>query len=323
MDIDRKYERDIDILLAEEFKVSPMFTAWFLKQTRKFASIEAHVLYAYVSMTDWIGESDLVVIYQPVAGPSFALLIEDKIDALLQPDQEARYRRRAEAEVGRAHDAKYSDYEVILCAPKSYSESHPQTRSFDSFVSYEKIGNFLKSNDSDLRNAYRAAFILSAAKKSTSNWTPIQDEVTDKFWEKAYLIANKQFPELQLKRLKLTKDSTWITLRPFQMPTQPKSIYISLKGDKGHMDLTFGRCLLEKLHPRVSMILEEGMTLDRTGQSVAIRITVPGFNVVDLDLDSDMEERLRTAFAACARLAHFYNKYRDVLNQAALESSPE
>lgn len=85
----RKYERDIDILLAEEFTVSPAFAAWFLAHTR-FSDANAQVLDVYVSRSDSTGESDLVVVFEEIGGDSrFALLIEDKIDAPLQPEQEA------------------------------------------------------------------------------------------------------------------------------------------------------------------------------------------------------------------------------------------
>jgi hypothetical protein len=62
MPIGRKYERDIDLLLAEEFMVSPEFAAWFLEKT-KFAGIQATVVDVSVSKTDYTGESDLVILY--------------------------------------------------------------------------------------------------------------------------------------------------------------------------------------------------------------------------------------------------------------------
>src|ERR1035441_7338347 len=103
MAVERKYERDIDILLAEEFAVSPAFASWFLGHTKNFAGTEANVWDVYVSKSDATGESDLVVVFDKASGDSrFALLIEDKIDAPLQPEQERRYRlRSAESRVGK------------------------------------------------------------------------------------------------------------------------------------------------------------------------------------------------------------------------------
>jgi hypothetical protein len=88
--VGRKYERDIDMLLAEEFSVSPAFAAWFLTNTR-FSGVAARVLDVYVSKSDSTGESDLVIVFEEVNGNSrFALLIEDKIDAPLQFERRLR-----------------------------------------------------------------------------------------------------------------------------------------------------------------------------------------------------------------------------------------
>jgi hypothetical protein len=125
MAVERKYERDIDILLAEEFSVSPPFAAWFLKQTRGFKDIFAAVQDVYVSRSDTTGESDLVVVFETQGGETrFALHIEDKIDAPVQAEQESRYRLRAEAEILRGD---YSAYEVTLCSPEAYPVTHAES----------------------------------------------------------------------------------------------------------------------------------------------------------------------------------------------------
>jgi hypothetical protein len=52
MAIERKYERDVDVLLAEEFEVSPSFAVWFLGRIDKFAQVEARVLEVAVLKSD-------------------------------------------------------------------------------------------------------------------------------------------------------------------------------------------------------------------------------------------------------------------------------
>jgi hypothetical protein len=106
----RKYERDIDLLLAEEFAVSPSFATWFLEQTHTFKGRQARVIEVGVSRSDTTGESDLVVVFEEQNGCGrFALHIEDKIDAPLQPEQEIRYRLRAQAAIQKE---LYSAFEV-------------------------------------------------------------------------------------------------------------------------------------------------------------------------------------------------------------------
>ena len=320
MAVERKYERDIDILLAEEFAVSPSFANWFLGHTKNFAEAQANVWDVYVSKSDATGESDLVVVFDKAGGDSrFALLIEDKIDAPLQPEQEARYRRRAEAEALRGD---YSDYEVILCSPESYRATHAEVASFDSFVSYEAIAGFLKSLDpNDRRSIYRANLFATAAERSSNTWTRVDDAVTNAFWNAAYDIATKEFPDLEMKPLELTKDSTWINIRPLDMPTRPRRIYISLKGDRGFIDLTFTSSLARLFSPLVNPLLENDMTVHQTGKSAALRIVVEGFKVSEPE--GPALSKVRAAFAASVRLVQFYRQHREALNNAASESLPD
>lgn len=319
MAIERKYERDIDIMLAEEFAVSPAFAAWFLKQTKKFAGIEAKFVDVYVSRSDSTGESDLVVVFDtPESDSRLALLIEDKIDAPLQPEQEGRYRLRANTEILRGD---YSDYEVILCSPEAYPLTHPKAASFDSFVSYEAIDSFFRTQQPlDPRTLYRANFIATAAKRSANTWTRIDDEITNAFWKAAYDIAVKEFPDLEMQPLELTKDSTWINFRPQDMPTRPRRIYVSFKGDRGFMDLTFTDSAARLLSPLVQPHLENDMTVHQTGKSAAIRIRVEGFKVSE-PFDT-LLPKVRAAFAACVRLIRFYRQNRENLDKAASESVP-
>jgi hypothetical protein len=320
MAVERKYERDIDILLAEEFAVSPAFANWFLGHTKSFAGTEANVWDVYVSRSDATGESDLVVVFDKAGGDSrFALLIEDKIDAPLQPEQEARYRIRAEAEALRGD---YSEYEVILCSPETYRATHPEVASFDSFVSYEAIASFLKSRDpDDRRGIYRSNLMATAAQRSSNTWTRVDDAVTNAFWNAAYEIATKEFPDLEMKPLELTKGSTWITIRPLDMPTHPRHIYISLKGDRGFIDLTFTSSLARLFSPLVNPLLERDMTVHQTGKSAAIRIVVDGFKISEPD--GTALSKVRVAFAASVRLVQFYRHNRETLNSVASESLPD
>jgi hypothetical protein len=274
MAVDQKYERDIDLLLAEEFAVSDTFATWFLNQTR-FAGKGARVADVYVSRADTTGESDLVVVLEETGGNSrFALLVEDKIDAPLQPEQAQRYRRRAQREIARGD---YSEFEIVLCSPEMYREVQPKAASFDCFVSYEAISTFLKNAEASPRGIYRSNFIASAATKSVNTWTKTYDETTNAFWGAAYDIATREFPILDMRERNVTKDSTWISFRPKDMPARPQRTYVSLKGDRGYTDLTFTGSTAYRLAPLVTPILEPDMTVHQTGKSAAIRIAVEGF----------------------------------------------
>lgn len=317
MAVDRKYERDIDLLLAEEFVVSPAFATWFLNQTR-FAGVAAGVVDVFVSRSDVAGESDLVVVFEETgASRRFALLIEDKIDAPLQPDQEPRYRLRAQRELDRGD---YQDFEVLLCAPKGYAKTHPDVAGFDHNVSYEANAAFLKESDLSPRGRYRSNFIETAAMRNANSWTRVSDDATNAFWSAAYRMATREFPILELKPLELTKDSSWITVRPRDLPTKPLWTYVSLKGNRGYIDLTFTGSSAARFAETVTPLLEPGMAIHQTGKSAAIRIEVDGFKPFE-PIEVGLP-KVRRAFAASATLIIFYRAHRQPLEQAARAAVP-
>ena len=300
-------ERDMDMLLAEEFSVSPDFAAWFLGQT-KFSSTGAHVTAVYVSKADSTGESDLEIVYEKAGGERIAVLIEDKIDAVLQPEQEARYRQRADAEKARG---EFSDYEVILCSPQKYYDAHQdEVSTFDAFVSYEAITGFLKSL-SDPRSAYKASLVSTAIEKSTGGWVRVDDPETNEFWRAAYKIANDEFPELEMREPRYTKGSSWICFRPKDMPA---TMRLELKCHLGNADLTFYNTafpsFLEKLPP-----LDAGMSPHQAGKSSVIRIKVEPFEVSAPD--EAALAKVRGAFESSRRLINFYRRHRNLFSQAA------
>ena len=177
MAVERKYERDIDLLLAEEFTVNPALAAWFRSKT-KFANIAATIADVFVSKSTNLGESDLIALYGGPGEQRFALLIEDKVDAPIQPDQANRYRLRADKDV---RDGLYTDYEVILCAPRFYLDNHPDLSGFDHKLSLEEIAAFLLEAEPGPRARYRAEFLTTAATKRVNAWKREADPATDSF----------------------------------------------------------------------------------------------------------------------------------------------
>jgi hypothetical protein len=310
MAVDRKYERDIDLLLAEELSVNPGFGDWLKSRTR-FADEAAAVTEVFVSKSDTLGESDLIALYARPDGSRFAIMIEDKIDAPLQPAQAERYRLRGAGEIKLgACDA----FTVLLCAPRYYLENSTGAATFDGAVSFEDIADVLKADAGSARGLYRAAFLETAATRRVNNWVREIDGPTEAFWSAAYALASREFPILEMKPLKVTKGSTWITFRPMDMPTMPRHVYISMKGDRGQMDLTFNRVNALAFHGRVASLLDADMTIHQTGASAAIRLQAPGFLISD-GVEAGMP-KVREAFEACARLIRFYRSHRAVLDQA-------
>lgn len=312
MAVIRKYERDIDLFLAEEFLVSPSFANWFLRHT-KFHDAACSVVDVFVSKSDASGESDLVVVFEEVTkSRRFALLIEDKIDAGFQLDQQVRYQLRADSELQRGD---YSDYQIILCAPRIYRTAQSKAQAFEYFVSYEEIAEFLGQTDTSLRGQYRANFIATAATRTVNTWERIDDEATNKFWAAAYDLASREFVILEMKKPRLTKGSTWVTLRPRDMPTSPKHVYVALKGGQGCVDLTFTYTVAYIFEANVKYLLSDGMTVHQTGKAAAIRFENTPFAISD---GPDIALlAVRSAFASAEQLIRFYRDNRSALDKAA------
>lgn len=311
MAVERKYERDIDLVLAEEFSVNPQFAAWMSAKTGLRDS-DAQVVDVFVSKSDDLGESDLIVLYEQAHGARFALMIEDKIDAPLQPNQAQRYRLRAEREMQVGFCTKF---EVWLVAPAYYLSRCTTSSDFDGSISLEEMAAFLLRGEPSTRLQYRAAFLETAAVRRSNNWVRREDVPTNEFWEAAYQLASRKFPILEMKPLNVTKDSTWINFRPADLPTQPRRIYISVKGDRGQMDLTFSNVQAHRFADMVGRILETGMTVHQTQASTAIRLEVEGFKIGD-GLDFALP-RVEKAFEASQRLIRFYREHRAILDAAA------
>ncbi|TAL77461.1 MAG: hypothetical protein EPN75_12905 [Beijerinckiaceae bacterium] len=317
MTVGRKYERDVDLLLAEEFFVNPEFAESFKLLTR-FAGKRALVTDFWVSKSNNLGESDLIVIYKGADERCFALLIEDKVDANLQPGQAERYRQRAERDVKGGY---YSAFEIILCAPVRYIEkNYDKLAGFDRLISLDQIAGLLDAQ-SNRRTSYRADFLKTAGTRRISAWRREDDEATNDFWYAAYKLASQEFPILEMKPLKLTKNSAWITLRPRDLPTMPKYVYVSLKGGKGNVDLTFKETTAFQFHQLIKQFLEPDMTVTQTGAAAAIRIKSPAFRITDGLVEG--LPRVKAAFEAASRLIEFYRRHRAELNACANAATPE
>jgi hypothetical protein len=89
-------ERDIDLIVLEEFSVTEEFREWFSSRVFGEPVYQANIGAWHSVSEPELGESDLVFIFQAVDGPRTALLIENKINATPQSKQAERYRLRGE-----------------------------------------------------------------------------------------------------------------------------------------------------------------------------------------------------------------------------------
>ena len=91
-------ERDVDLLLIEEFASCPEFVLWLLDRVDSEPHEDVEVVRCGRSITGSTGESDAEV-HVRVGRDVVAILVEDKVHAAAQPRRVERYRERGDSYV--------------------------------------------------------------------------------------------------------------------------------------------------------------------------------------------------------------------------------
>lgn len=153
-------ERDIDLLLLEEFVASADFTSWFLTQ---IGGEEAALLSeAHRSVRTVNGESDVELTLQASTG-TLKILIENKVDAAFQPNQPQRYADRAN---DYQTSGKCQKTITVVMAPEIYFGSGTSNLGFDKKVSYEAALRWFESAELlGARKEYKTALLRGAIER--------------------------------------------------------------------------------------------------------------------------------------------------------------
>jgi len=289
-------ERDIDLLLLEEFACNATFRQTMFSRAFGHDVEETRLAAVAHSVADGDGESDIEVLVETAAG-TLALLIENKIDAPFQPDQAARYRHRGERRKG----SGYADYRVMLVAPSAYLK-RADGQDWPCQVSYEEIAEMLAVHLASERLSVKATLLrLSVAKKEERQ--VVADDAMTAFWEDYHRLLSARFPELILHGAGKPK-STSATWGEMKVVGWPSSILLYIKLPEGKVDLTFNGRQADELMSRFKGVIDHDMTVLQTGKSTAVRLTVPPVRPQD-GFDGQMLELFSTMLAA-QRLAALY-----------------
>jgi hypothetical protein len=192
-------ERDIDLLMLEEFHVSDEFCSWFISQVIPDGLVYTSFEGAWHSVTHpHLGESDLLIIVAGSPGGRVALLIENKIDASPQPGQGARYRERGQA---RLKENEWDQFRTVIVAPARYLARTADTESYDSQIAYESIQGWFDSRGLQYRREhYKARLITEAIQQQRRGYSPqVHREITE-FWYQYWEYARTYFPDVNMKR---------------------------------------------------------------------------------------------------------------------------
>ncbi len=198
-------ERDIDFLLIEEFLASRRFVDYFTK-TLELPDCDI-IVDVQRSVNDFgLGETDVFVDYLH-GNAHIGVLIENKLDAIFQPQQAARYRSRA-----RKYETEgrfKSTYEVLV-APAQYIA---RQNYFSRVISYEQLIEYFQKADLGARGEFKVKLLTIAAEKLRRGYVAVNSEPNQSFWRSYYQYLAVELPMVTMKQVATVPvGSDWIDL---------------------------------------------------------------------------------------------------------------
>ncbi len=272
------YERDMDLVLVEELESNNEFRVWLAARVFGTDCFLSHVRATHSVVDESNRESDVVFRFlaQPAPGSGepvkAAILLENKIDAIAQPNQGRDYGRRGDAGKDRGD---WQDFRTCLVAPRSYLDAAHDRANFDESVSYEEVLAFFASRkERDERFRWKARLVGDAIFKKQSGYLPtISDSATA--FVRAYYERALEFPRLQMPAPRPRPlGSTWISFRP---DTLPKGASIEHQVTAGAVKLLLPGAAerLSELDGMLRPFLLPEMDIEQAGKSVAVVVRVP------------------------------------------------
>lgn len=309
-------ERDIDLLLLEEFISTDVFMQWFAQKVMGPRIDVAQVLTAKRSVTTSSGESDLEIAFTTSEGSHVRLLIENKINTSLQPLQAERYRERGEGYLGRK---ECSVYRTVIAAPERYFGSQDTTKGFDVKVSYETIRDwYIRRAGIGDRKHYKVALLDLAISKGVHGYQPIEDAPITQFFVAYWNLARQQAPGLAMNQPdSKPSGSDWVYFRSEQLPN---GFRLCHKMKVGWVELQILGAGLRANHilNSVRQCLEDDMDIAATGKSAVIRVKVPSIDR-SWTFHSQTAE-VNEAIGSAAGLLDWYVEHRVQLSMDSRES---
>jgi choline dehydrogenase-like flavoprotein len=294
-------ERDIDLLLLEEFVVSGDFRSWFLSQI----GIDSAPTLAEASRSvkTVTGESDLELTFQGPEGAA-KVLIENKVDAAFQPNQPQRYVERADTY---RQDGEYKEVVTVLIAPEVYFRGETDTYGFDATITYEAMLDWFSAMEHDSpRTHYKRTLLRVAIARGRSGWQPIPHPHMSQFWRSYWELATAIAPQLSMPvpKLEYPAGSHFICFRPAVLPADIK---LRHKVGYGHVDLELrgmGHRLadMDRLYGKA---LPPNTHMEKAAKSVVMRARVEPVDMVHDDFATS-EPIMRKGIEAAAQLLEWY-----------------
>lgn len=305
-------ERDIDLLLLEEFNCSEEFQEWFWAKTVGMVPKLGECCSALHSVASSNGESDLVIEFSSQEQKQWCFLIENKIDALFQPDQPERYNARKQEYID---TGKCSDCKTLIVAPSRYLKRHSQdAQKFDYQLSYEDLQDWFKQNAAlGQRGLYKAELLSVAIEYGV--YQPEFLPLVTKNWLFFHRLMQEMAPEIQLPELSNRHTGGWKQLT--RTRTLPGELYIMYKPNRGFVDLTFpnkgpqaSASEFHQFKAHFSPLLTAKMSIEEAYKSAVIRIKVTPTEIERQEFQNQ-ELAIRETIEATKKLNQWVTEHRE------------
>ncbi len=272
-------ERDIDLLLLEEFVATPQFRSWFLSRVGIDAAID--LADARRSVKTENGESDLEIVLHGPKG-AIKIVIENKVDATFQPNQPQRYMERA---IEYKNSGKYQDVVTVIMAPAIYFGEPEESYEFDAKVTYEDVVHWFSCPErKTARTAYKLTLLHAAIDRGRSGWQLIPHANVGRFWRSYWQLSERIARQLSMPvpKSEIPAGSHFIGFRP---PALPGNVKLKHKVAYGHVDLEFSNMgsRLVELERLYGAVLPQGARIEKAAKSAVVRIRVDPVDMTKAD----------------------------------------
>lgn len=284
-------ERDIDLLLMEEFHVSDDFVAWFAEAVGEGGALPSG---AWHSVSDTDGETDLLLRVH-CGHERVGILIENKVGAPEQDAQGERYHLRG---IRSREAGKFDRFVTVMCAPEKYLEGLPADTAYQFCVSYEAIAEWFERFQ-DRRSAWRAVIMKEAIAQNRRRSTMAVDEGASRFHSDFYDYLARNHPSLRMsKPTKKSLNSTWIVMKGANFP---KNVWLNFKLGKRTLDLSVGPMNVADLYRHGPF--PDDIVPEQLGESAALVVRTP---LVELSRSvAEQVDAIEAVLKQAERLAEF------------------
>jgi hypothetical protein len=231
------------------------------------------------------------------------LLIENKVNANLQPQQAKRYGERGQTYLAQGI---CDEFHTVLVAPERYFGSGESLKGFDGKVTYEAIRDWFQDQNWGDRQRYKTALLTAAIKKQELGYQPLADAPVTEFWRQYWQFIQAQAPELTMKEpVAKPAGAGFITLSAESLP---KGVMLLHKLPHGNVDLQFSGMgeRMDELRAKYKGCIDGDMSFAKAAKSGCIRLQVPPINTADSF--AQQQEAVRQGVDAARRLLAWYEQ---------------